>query len=277
MANYTPMIQQYIAIKAEYNDAFLFFRLGDFYEMFFDDAKTAAHILGITLTGRDGGVKEKIPMCGVPYHSADTYISKLIEQGYKVAICEQVENPKLAIGIVKREVVRVITPGTVIEGQKMEEKKNNYICSIVKENGLIGFSASDVSTGEFYATEFFDETDNIINELYQYNPSEILINNEMLDFCEIDLSQMNLSISVVKIKEQDTYIHLIEEQFKNINLNTLSNEIIRSIGQLLSYIMENQKKKLIHLNELIIYDTKQFMLLDQHSKRNLELIKKMVR
>ena len=272
MVNYTPMIQQYIAIKADYKDAFLFFRLGDFYEMFFDDAKAAAKILGITLTGRDGGTEEKIPMCGVPYHSADTYISKLIEQGYKVAICEQVEDPKLSTGIVKREVVRVITPGTVIEGQKIEEKRNNYICSIVKENGLVGFSASDISTGEFYATEFYDDIDNIVNELYQYYPSEILINKEMLDFCKINLSQMNLTISIVENKDTEIYLHLLKEQFKNINLDSVSNEIVKSIGQLLSYIQENQKRRLLHLNELNIYDTKQFMILDPYSKRNLELL-----
>ncbi len=273
MVSYTPMIQQYMAIKADYKDAFLFFRLGDFYEMFFDDAKVASKILEITLTGRDGGSKERIPMCGIPYHSADTYISKLIELGYKVAICEQVEDPRLSKGVVKREVVRVITPGTVIEGKKIEDKNNNYICSIAKENGQIGFSISDISTGEFYATEFDDDVDCLISELNQYEPSEILVDSELLEDYKENLLQIKSTISITNQKSIKSYIESIYNQFNEINVQTLSNTIIKSIGQLISYIQENQKKKLAHINELNIFDSKQFMILDPFSKKNLELVK----
>ncbi len=272
MVSYTPMIQQYLSIKAEYKDAFLFFRLGDFYEMFFEDAKNASKILEITLTGREGGTKERIPMCGIPYHSADSYISKLIELGYKVAICEQVEDPRLAKGIVKREVIRVITPGTVLEGERLKDKSNNYICSIVKDKEKIGFAVSDISTGEFYSTEFINEVDCLLNELYQYNPSEILMDNELYEDYKEYLKQINSTISFIDHNVSVSYSEIISSQFAKLDTDTLSNIITKSIGQLLKYIQYNQKKILTHINKLIIYDTKQYMALDQFSKRNLELL-----
>lgn len=175
MASYTPMIQQYLKIKAEYQDAFLFFRLGDFYEMFFDDAKEASQELEITLTSRDGGT---IPMCGVPYHSASAYIEQLISKGYKVAICEQVEDPKTAKGVVKREVVQLITPGTVMDGKGLSENENNFIASVTKfENGY-GLALSDLSTGENMAA-FIDRLDEVVSEIYSVGAKEIVVSKQL--------------------------------------------------------------------------------------------------
>ncbi|MDU1499203.1 MAG: DNA mismatch repair protein MutS, partial [Staphylococcus epidermidis] len=173
MANITPMMQQYLKIKSEYDDCLLFFRLGDFYEMFFDDAKEASRVLEITLTKRDAKKENPIPMCGVPYHSADNYIETLINNGYKVAICEQMEDPKQTKGMVRREVVRIVTPGTVMDQSGMDEKKNNYILSFI-ENEEFGLCYCDVSTGELKVTHFKD-TATLLNEITTINPNEIVI------------------------------------------------------------------------------------------------------
>lgn len=175
MPQYTPMIQQYLKIKAEYQDAFLFFRLGDFYEMFFDDAIKASKELEITLTSRDGGGDERIPMCGVPYHSADSYIQQLIEKGYKVAICEQTEDPKQAKGVVKREVIQLITPGTMMEGKGLLEKENNYIASVSgMEDETFGLAYTDLSTGENRVT-LLTAFEDVVNELSTLGTKEIVI------------------------------------------------------------------------------------------------------
>jgi len=275
MSTYTPMIQQYLSVKADYQDAFLFFRLGDFYEMFFDDAQLASRELEITLTGRDGGAKEKIPMCGVPYHSADSYINKLIEKGYKVAICEQVENPKETKSVVKREVVRVITPGTLMEGKVIEGSRNNYIASISinKERNMFGLSVADISTGEFYSTEI-RELDELITELNQYNPSEIIIPLHLAVDYEEQFKNLTKTVTIIDKHNLDREgnINLLSNQFKELdNLQNFSNELIDTAGQLLSYLQATQQQYLAHFNQLTLYDAKQFMTLDPFSRKNLEL------
>ncbi|OEG00178.1 DNA mismatch repair protein MutS [Vulcanibacillus modesticaldus] len=275
MAKYTPMIQQYLTIKQDYQDAFLFFRLGDFYEMFFEDAKLASKILEITLTGRDGGTDDRIPMCGIPYHSADTYISKLIDQGYKVAICEQVEDPKAAKGVVKREVVRVITPGTLMEGKVIDSKGNNYIGSVIEIDGRIGLSVSDITTGEFYATDSFEEIDDLMNELNQYQPTELVIEKNTFENYKSSFNQIDTTVTVIEedsFYSEKNYYQIIKDQFSDLDLKSLSRVLMISSGQLLSYLHKTQQKKLEHFNQLQLYDSKKFMTLDQFSKRNLELI-----
>ena len=186
MATLTPMMQQYLDIKEKYNDCILFFRLGDFYEMFFKDAQTASRELEITLTGRDCGQEEKAPMCGVPFHSAEGYIARLVNKGYKVAICEQVEDPSVAKGIVKRDVVRVVTPGTVIDSSMLDERKNNYLMSIYKSRDYFGIAAVDITTGEFSATyiSWGNTIQKTLDEIAKFSPSEIIANREM---CEDNL------------------------------------------------------------------------------------------
>ena len=183
MAEYSPMMQHYLETKEKYNDCILFYRLGDFYEMFFDDAKLAAKELEITLTGKDCGQEERAPMAGIPFHAAESYISKLIEKGYKVAICEQLEDPKQAKGIVKRDVIRVVTPGTVIETNMLDEKKNNYIMSIFKKGIYFGIAVCDVTTGDFYASNISDDNNFaiLIDEISKFNPAEIIVNSFLFD------------------------------------------------------------------------------------------------
>ncbi len=177
MADLSPMMQQYFAIKKEYPDAILFFRLGDFYEMFFEDAKVASRELELVLTGRDCGQEERAPMCGVPFHSADSYIAKLVSRGYKVAVCEQMEDPKAAKGIVKRDVIRVITAGTVIESSMLDEAKNNYLACLYLCDGRMGLCFADVSTGEVQATAFSENADErAVDELARFSPREVLLN-----------------------------------------------------------------------------------------------------
>ena len=177
MAEMTPMMRQYMAVKEQHRDEILFFRLGDFYEMFFDDARLASRELELTLTGKDCGMDERAPMCGVPYHSCENYIARLVEKGYKVAICEQAEDPKLAKGLVKREIVRVVTPGTVIEGSMLDEARNNYLAAVCGQNGQAGVVFADVSTGEAHTTLLTgDELDvKLIGELGRFSPSEVLL------------------------------------------------------------------------------------------------------
>ena len=181
--NLTPMKQQYNRIKAMHSDCILFFRLGDFYELFFEDAKTASRELELTLTGKDCGLEERAPMCGVPYHAVDVYLSKLVDRGYKVAICEQMEDPKEAKGIVRREVIRVVTPGTNLNMQALEETRNNYLMSIMCVGAQYGIAAADISTGEFYATQLTssDNDEHLINLIGKYQPSELIYNNAFED------------------------------------------------------------------------------------------------
>lgn len=271
MSTYTPMILQYLSIKAGYRDAFLFFRLGDFYEMFFDDAEKASKLLEITLTSRDGGVEEKIPMCGVPYHSAEAYISKLIDMGYKVAICEQVEDPKVAKGVVRREVVRVITPGTVMEGKLIEGKSSNYIAAVVATEEGYGISVSDISTGEFYATIIKGEIDRVVGELNQFNPSELIIEASFYEKFQPYLHLVKATISQIEILLKDNIDEFFSNHFPDMDMKELSYPIKIGSFTLLDYLESTQNKRLDYFNKINVYDAKEFMILDQFSKRNLEL------
>ncbi|GEN35235.1 DNA mismatch repair protein MutS [Aneurinibacillus danicus] len=275
---YTPMIQQYLAIKAQYRDAFLFFRLGDFYELFFEDALTASRELEITLTGREGGGEERIPMCGVPYHSVDTYIAQLIEKGYKVAICEQVEDPKQAKGVVRREVTRVITPGTVMEGKFLQDKENNYLLSVYKQEDAFALAACDISTGEFYVTEVGSES-HLLDEVMQYRPSEVVLLADDVTVEEGVSERLKLySIAVTKrsVERQEA------DQDPHKGFRTLFGDVksgresthamLVAASGLLSYLRETQKRSLDHLHRVTIYEASSFMVLDQFTRRNLELV-----
>ena len=214
ISKFSPMMQRYLNTKEQYKDCILFYRLGDFYEMFFDDAITASRELELTLTGKDCGQAERAPMCGIPHHAADLYVSKLISKGYKVAICEQLEDPKTAKGIVKRGVIRVVTPGTVVDSNMLEERKNNYIMSIFKSGIYFGISICDISTGEFYSAEIKDAQnfELLLDEIARYTPSELVINTMMADSKE----------EMDKIKERfDTYITKFNDKFFDENANKL--------------------------------------------------------
>ena len=286
MAEFTPMMQHYLKTKEEYKDCILFYRLGDFYEMFFEDALTASRELEITLTGKDCGQEERAPMCGIPFHAVDSYIAKLINKGYKVAICEQLEDPKQAKGMVKRDVVRVVTPGTVIESNLLEEKRNNYIMSVFKKGIYYGLAVCDVSTGDFLATEIKENNNfaKLIDEISRYAPAEIVANNDMFHSEE----------EVAKIKERfPVYITALgdenfEENVENLSrFDIVDNEqrkienpkeklfCICAINGLYAYLKQTQKNNLDHINTIQIYRTTRYMALDMNARRNLELTEKM--
>jgi DNA mismatch repair protein MutS len=266
MAAYTPMIQQYLQIKADYQDAFLFFRLGDFYELFFDDAVKAAKELEITLTSRDGGGDERIPMCGVPYHSAASYIEQLIEKGYKVAICEQVEDPKQAKGVVKREVVQLITPGTVMEGRKLEEKENNFLTAISLFNDdTVGLAYTDLSTGENRVTLISGPWEDVINEIYSIGSRELVVSSQFSD--EL-LKQVKERCSVTISYEDET---VIPEGFQPIVQSINQEKLLHTFGRLVNYLIKTQKRSLDHLQPVQLYQINEYMKIDFYSKRNLEL------
>ncbi|PLS16760.1 DNA mismatch repair protein MutS [Bacillus sp. M6-12] len=264
MATYTPMIQQYLRIKAEYQDAFLFFRLGDFYEMFFDDALKASQELEITLTSREGGGEEKIPMCGVPYHSAANYIDTLIERGYKVAICEQTEDPKQAKGVVRREVVQLITPGTKMEGRALDEKENNFIASVTDfSDGSFGFAYTDLSTGENKATLLKGEFSDLYNELAIIGAKEIVVAGSFSVSWQKDLKERGLAVSLEDSEEEIPVFSAL--------LDAVEKKHRISMSRLLHYLFRTQKRNLDHLQPVTIYENNQFMKIDFYSKRNLEL------
>lgn len=268
MATYTPMIQQYLSIKEGVQDAFLFFRLGDFYEMFFDDAILASRELEITLTGRDGGDSEKIPMCGVPFHAADAYIAKLIEKGYKVAICEQVEDPSQAKGIVRREVVRTITPGTVMESKSLDGKQNNFIAAVVELDGSYGLASSDLTTGELYVTAFVGRADLLMDEVNVYAPSELVGDEPLLE----QLQQLNNWTKKVPLTPWGMCDEeMLAAQFSVDQLSQISGARRKAVRVLLSYLEDTQKRNLSHLRVLHSYEPNQYMILDYHTRRNLEL------
>ena len=283
----SPMMQNYMTKKEEYKDCILFYRLGDFYEMFFDDAILASRELEITLTGRNCGLEERAPMCGVPFHSAEIYISRLISKGYKVAICEQLEDPKTTKGMVKRDVIRVVTPGTVIEKNMLDEKKNNFIMSIVKKGFFYGVAVCDVSTGDFYATQI-TETNNfskLLDEIARYSPAEIIANPMMVE-SESEIGQIkdriNVCISEIeeeKFSEETDFISnmytLISENGEKIDKFTDKLFAIAAINGLNSYLTDTQKIKLEHINRIKIYKTTKFMALDINARRNLELTERL--
>lgn len=268
----TPMMQQYLETKEKCKDCILFFRLGDFYEMFFEDAETASRELELVLTGRDCGLEKRAPMCGIPYHAAEGYISRLIERGYKVAICEQVEDPALAKGIVKREIIKIVTPGTVMESSMLDEKRNNYIgCLLVDENGF-SLSVCDITTGVFLSTSASDGPNKSIDEISKYNPSEILIiENEFLSKGKI-ISSINerfqLLITRTNYDEDQAKGEIKSFEGDVPELNSL--ELITA-GCLYRYICETQKTSLKHIIKIEKYEIKDYMILDSNSRRNLEL------
>ncbi|OUL06563.1 DNA mismatch repair protein MutS [Bacillus spizizenii] len=262
MAGYTPMIQQYLKIKAEHQDAFLFFRLGDFYEMFFEDAKKASQELEITLTSRDGGAAEKIPMCGVPYHSASAYIEQLIKKGYKVAICEQTEDPKAAKGVVKREVVQLITPGTVMDGKGIHESENNFIASVsVCSNGY-GLALSDLTTGENLAV-LIERLEDVISEIYSVGAREIVVSGSLNADTVAQLKERCGATISIEDGETDEHVMIIEH---------LDNEdVTKTFLRLYTYLKRTQKRSLDHLQPVQVYELEEAMKIDLYSKRNLEL------
>ncbi len=276
----TPMMQQYVKTKEEYKDCILFYRLGDFYEMFFEDALTASKELEITLTGKDCGLEERAPMCGVPYHAVDSYLTRLVSKGYKVAICEQVEDPKLAKGLVKREVVRIVTPGTNMDTQALDETKHNYIMCIVYVADRYGISIADISTGDFLVTEL-DSTRKLMDEITKFNPSEIICNQPFyvsgMDFEDL---RHRLGITVYALDswyfDDELCRKALKEQFHTESLNGLGLEDydvgVIAAGAVLQYLKETQKTAISNLTRLIPYVTGKYMIIDSSTRRNLELV-----
>lgn len=267
----TPMMKQYFEIKDRYKDCILFFRLGDFYEMFFDDAKTASRELELVLTGRDCGLEERAPMCGIPFHASSGYISRLVAKGYKVAICEQVEDPSAAKGIVKRDVIKVITPGTYVDGNN-ENNSNIYLMAVYEENGVIGLALTDISTGEFKTTSFNSLQTTLLDEINKVSPKEIIVDintsesllHEISLNCDALLTKKDLSD--FRVKEED-----LISQFSEVEISDLSKESKISCMVLLKYIYETQKMSLLNINYLEKYDIVNYMTIDGSSRRNLEL------
>ena len=287
MAEYSPMMQKYLETKEQYKDCILFYRLGDFYEMFFDDAILVSRELEITLTGKDCGQEERAPMAGVPYHAAESYIAKLIAKGYKVAICEQLEDPKTAKGIVKRGVIRVVTPGTIVDSNMLEERKNNFIMSIFKTGIYFGISVCDISTGEFYAAEIKDSHNfpQLLDEIARYTPSELVINSMMGDCTEeinkikerFDLYITNFNDSFFKedTSELNNNFQFVDSNGKEISNIESKNIAVPSINALVEYITQTQKTTLGHINKITIYQISRYMSLDINARRNLEITEKM--
>ena len=288
MAEVSPMMQNYLNTKAEYKDCILFYRLGDFYEMFYDDAITASRELEITLTGKACGTEEKAPMCGVPFHAAEIYISRLIAKGYKVAIAEQLEDPKQAKGIVKRDVIRVVTPGTVIETNMLEEKKNNYIMGIVKKGLYYGLAICDISTGDFYATQIKLPENNfekLLDEYARFVPAEIVVNETMgMSTKEIDIMK-DRNNTFVTIRENEMFsedekillnLYNIEDSFGKKKEDLKDEKLsVQAVNGLLNYFSETQKVKLEHINKIELYEVKKYMALDINARRSLELTERM--
>ncbi len=308
ITTFSPMMQHYLETKSKYPDCVLFYRLGDFYEMFFDDAINVSRELELTLTGKECGRENRAPMCGIPYHAGEIYASRLVQNGYKIAICEQVENLKNAKGIVKRDVIKIMTPGTITDGNLLDEKKNNYIMSIFKDGMYYGIAAFDISTGEAYATEIKSDNNfqKLVNEISRFNPSELIVNDYMNDsineinelkhrfevFISVDKKIekteveadrnfvpdfFNMKSSMTKLDDKfdDETIHntfdIIDEQgnlIKNISDRYLA---VNAIGILLKYVEETQKIKPENLNKIVLYEVVKYMALDINSRRNLEL------
>lgn len=264
-AHYTPMIQQYLRIKAQYHDAFLFFRLGDFYELFFDDAVKAAQELEITLTKRDGGSNQPVPMCGVPHHSADHYIARLIDKGYKVAICEQMEDPKQAKGVVKREVTQLITPGTIMDSTKIDAKQNNYIAAISPFcDQTIAVAFCDLTTGESRCTKITGGWESAHQEILASEARELVIPSSIYNEIE-QRAQNHFTLSI----EDETKI---PEAFSSIVADVIEDKLLVVLGRLFNYLTRTQKRALDHLQPVTVYERDTFLKMDLSSKKNLELL-----
>ena len=280
MAALTPMMQQYMAIKEQYKDCILFYRLGDFYEMFYDDALTASRELEITLTGKNCGQEERAPMCGVPYHAVDVYLNKLVAKGYKVAICEQAEDPKQAKGIVKREVIRIVTPGTNLSQQALDEGRNNYLMCLVYDNNQFGLAITDISTGDFYTTEVATLKE-LYDEIHRFSPSEIICNDSFyMSGASLDDFKDRLHVSVSTLDtwymDEAVSVQKIKEHFKVASLDGLGLTDFPSgtlaVGALLLYLYETQKNTLDNLTKITPYRSGGYMIIDSATNRNLELI-----
>ncbi|MGN0460532.1 MAG: DNA mismatch repair protein MutS [Ruminococcus sp.] len=285
MAELSPMMKQYFEIKEKNKDSILFFRLGDFYEMFFDDAKLASRELDLTLTGRDCGQEERAPMCGVPFHSCEGYIARLVQKGYKVAICEQTEDPAKAKGLVKRDIVRVITPGTVMESSMLDEGKNNFIASSFIADGVIGLSFCDISTGELFVTELSGEDlqDQLQNQFISYNPKEILVGGDVVSLNGLSgFIKEKLSASVEMFSDEEfgylTCLDSVSKQFKEEDVNRIKDktQLVSSIGVLIDYLKSTQKTGYERITSFEVYSDNQYMNLDYNTRRNLELTQTMM-
>lgn len=287
MAQFSPMMQKYLETKEQYQDCILFYRLGDFYEMFFDDAITASRELELTLTGKDCGQEERAPMCGIPHHAAEIYVSRLIAKGYKVAICEQLEDAKETKGIVKRGVIRVVTPGTVVDSNMLEERKNNFIMSIFKSGIYFGISVCDISTGEFYSAEIKDNQNFplVLDEIARFTPSELVVNS-MMSNCTEEMAKIKerfecyitkfndkfFTDDIEKIKYRFNFVDSNQKELENIEDKTLA---INSINALIEYIEQTQMTTLDHINKIVVYNISKYMSLDINARRNLEITEKM--
>ena len=285
MAEYSPLMQQYFSIKEEHKDSILFFRVGDFYEMFFDDAILASRELEITLTGKECGQEERAPMCGVPYHAVDTYVSRLIEKGYKVAICEQLEDPKTTKGMVKRDVIRIVTPGTVIESNMLDEKKNNYIMSIFKKGIYFGIAICDISTGDFFATQIAENNNfsTLLDEIAKYSPAEIVVNSFLYSSLEEINAIRKRFNSYIDNSPDENFVPNNEELLSSYNIECENKPLdslegfelaAGAITSLLQYLTSTQKIKLEHINHINIYNLQKYMSLDITARRNLELLER---
>ncbi len=280
MAGLSPMMTQYVETKKQYPDCILFYRLGDFYEMFFEDALTASKELEITLTGKECGLEERAPMCGVPYHAVDSYLYKLVQKGYKVAIAEQMEDPKLAKGLVKREVIRVVTPGTITSSQALDETKNNYLMGIVYIGDTYGISTCDMTTGDYLVTEVEGER-NLLDEIHKFAPSEIIC-NEAFYMSSIDLDDLKNRYHVAVSSLDSHYFSddscrkVLKEHFHVSTLDGLGladyDAGVIAAGAVMEYLYETQKNSLAHIVTITPYTTGQFMIIDTSTRRNLELV-----
>ncbi len=285
MAEFSPLMQQYFSIKNQYKDAILFFRVGDFYEMFFDDAKLASQELEITLTGKECGQEERAPMCGIPFHAVDTYVAKLIEKGYKVAICEQLEDPRTTKGMVKRDVIRIVTPGTIIESNMLDDKKNNYIMSVYKKGIYFGIAICDISTGDFYSTRIAENNNFavLLDELAKFGPAEIVVNSFLYNSIE-EINEIRKRFNLyINNFDDENFKFDTENLLQNYKLENENTEIkdlknyeleTIAINALLVYLKQTQKIKLDHINRIRFYNLQKYMTLDITARRNLELLER---
>ena len=276
MAGLTPMMQQYMEVKSKYKDCILFYRLGDFYEMFFDDALTASRELELTLTGRDCGLRERAPMCGVPYHAVETYLDRLIEKGYKVAICEQMEDPALAKGLVQRDVIRVVTPGTVIESGMLDERSNNFLLSVCFSGEKAGLAFADVSTGEFFVHQVEDAGRTLADEVTRISPVEIIASDlvrlrEYVNRDDLSMSERPGTTFQYQNASETLCKHFHLQDLSPLGLTDEYRLAAQAAGALMRYLDETQKNALEHITELRIYQGGDTMLLDRNTRRNLEL------
>ena len=284
MAELSPMMKQYFEIKEQNKDCILFYRLGDFYEMFYDDAILASRELELTLTGRDCGQNERAPMCGAPFHSCESYIARLVAKGYKVAICEQTEDPKATKGLVKREIIRVITPGTVMEQSMLDEGRNNYICSMYAADKTIGLCFCDISTGELHATEIGgkDNEQILINQLSAYSPREILLGGDVIKIHDLPVfikSKLSAGVEMLEDEKFDLSVcsRAVDTQFSDdYRLIADKPVVVSAVGALINYLRETQMSGLERINHLELYSESQFMRLDYNTQRNLELTQTML-